>query len=76
MSRKAKADGDVEVSSLDGMSEIGENGESAEAKVKAAVDSWVNRHLRNSDFSRNTAAWNHLNNVLPNLVEGILKEVR
>ena len=28
-------------------------------KIAAAVDKWAVEHLHNSDFSRDTPAWNH-----------------
>lgn len=43
--------------------------------VNGAVMAWVNGYLRNSDFSQNTAAWNHFMNGLPTLIAGIVKEV-
>jgi len=48
---------------------------STEAKVKAGVDAFVAKHLRNSAFSRDTLAWNHLQEGLPLLIELVTKEV-
>lgn len=56
--------------------EIKDTSTANESKVKGVVDEWVNTHLRNSDFSRSTDAWNHLMKSLPKLVEGIVKEVK
>ena len=44
-------------------------------KVKEAVDEFVDKHLRNSPFSRNTPAWNHLQERIPLLIEGITQKV-
>lgn len=46
-----------------------------EAQVTAAIESWTANHLRGSDFSRDTAAWNHFQKGLPALIQGIVKEV-
>ncbi len=48
---------------------------SLEDRVNAAVDGWISEHLRNSEFSQDTPAWNHFNNVRPALVEAVLKGV-
>lgn len=74
MTVKKKADGSATLGvAVD--EEIKDTSTSKESKVKAVVDGWVSAHLRNSDFSRNTEAWNHLMKSLPKLVEGIVKEV-
>ena len=44
----------------------------AERNAQAIADKWVDECLRNSVFSRNTEAWNHLVESLPKLVEGIV----
>lgn len=46
-----------------------------QARVTAAIESWTGSHLRGSDFSRDTAAWNHFQKGLPALIQGIVKEV-
>lgn len=74
MALKKKADEDATLGvAVD--EEIKDTSTSNESKVRAVVDEWVGAHLRNSDFSRNTEAWNHLMKSLPKLVEGIVKEV-
>lgn len=68
---KKKADDDVTLGvAVD--EEIKDTSTSAESKAKAVVDEWVSSCLRNSDFSRNTEAWNHLMKSLPKLVAGIV----
>lgn len=47
-----------------------------EEAVKRAVDGFIDQHLRNSDFSRDTPAWNHFQAGLPVLIESITKEVK
>lgn len=44
--------------------------------VKRGVDEFTNVHLRNSDFSQDTPAWNHFQAGLPVLIESITKEVK
>lgn len=44
--------------------------------VTRGVDAFVANHLRNSDFSRDTPAWNHFQAGLPALIESIVKEVK
>ena len=44
--------------------------------VQRGVDQWVDAHLRNSSFSRDTPAWNHFIEGLPGLVDAIAKEVK
>lgn len=44
--------------------------------VTRGVNSFVDAHLRNSDFSRDTPAWNHFQAGLPALIEAIVKEVK
>lgn len=45
------------------------------AKVKAGVDAFIETHLRNSDFSRDTAAWNHFQAGIPVLIGAIVAEL-
>lgn len=49
-------------------------------RIKEAVQRGVDNHiatdLRNSDFSRDTPAWNHFQATLPALIESIVKEVK
>lgn len=47
-----------------------------EEAVTRGVDAFVASHLRNSDFSRDTPAWNHFQAGLPALIESIVKEVK
>lgn len=46
----------------------------AEAKAALAVEAFLEKHLRNSDFSRDTAAWNHFQAGIPVLI-GCIAEV-
>ncbi len=39
-----------------------------------AVDKFIRAHIHNSDFSRDTPAWNHFHAVIPALVEIIATE--
>lgn len=48
---------------------------SAEDKAKRAVDAFIAKHLRNSDFSRDTPAWNHFQAGLPVLIGCIAAEM-
>ena len=41
----------------------------APASVEDIVQDWVAQHIYNSPLSRETPAWNHLNKVLPRLIE-------
>lgn len=50
-------------------------GPSVEQKAKAAVDKFVDQHLRNSDFSRDTPAWNHFQAGIPVLIGAIVSEM-
>lgn len=43
--------------------------------VDAGIAAWVDKHLRNSAFSQDTAAWNHLQGVLPLLGPMIKGEI-
>lgn len=45
-------------------------------KVAAAVDKWVVEHLHNSDFSRDTPAWNHFQSKKDALVKAIEQGVK
>lgn len=36
-----------------------------QAKVEAGIAAFIDTHLRNSDFARDTAAWNHFQAGLP-----------
>lgn len=47
-----------------------------DAAVTRGVDAWIDTHLRNSDFSRDTPAWNHFQAGLPALIESIKQEVK
>lgn len=47
-----------------------------EEAVRRGVEAFVDGHLRNSDFSRDTPAWNHFQAGLPALIESIVKEVK
>ena len=44
--------------------------------VARGVAVFMDTHLRNSDFSRDTPAWNHFQEGLPVLIESITKEVK
>lgn len=48
---------------------------SVESAIRAGVDQWINDHLRNTEFSRDTLAWNKLQAALPHLAGAIIKEV-
>lgn len=48
---------------------------SMEQKAKAAVDKFVDQHLRNSDFSLDTPAWNHFQAGIPVLIGAIVSEM-
>lgn len=52
------------------------NTDPVEEAVKRGVEAFVANHLRNSDFSRDTPAWNHFQAGLPALIESIVKEVK
>lgn len=45
------------------------------AAVNKGVEAWVDQHLRNTDFSRDTAAWNVLQGALPHLAPMITEEI-
>lgn len=51
------------------------SGSSVEQKAKAAVDKFVDQHLRNSDFSLDTPAWNHFQAGIPVLIGAIVSEM-
>ena len=36
--------------------------------AEATVAAWIDAHLRNSPFSRDTPAWNHLQAAIPHLI--------
>lgn len=44
--------------------------------VEAGVEAFIAKHLRSSDFSRDTPAWNHFQEGLPVLIDEIVKEVK
>lgn len=46
-----------------------------EQAAKRAVDRFIDDHLRNSDFSRDTPAWNHFQAGLPVLIGYIAEEM-
>lgn len=48
---------------------------SKEQRAKAAVDKFIDQHLRNSDFSLDTPAWNHFQAGLPVLIGCIVSEM-
>lgn len=50
--------------------------DTVEKAVKRGVDAFIDAHLRNSSFSRDTPAWNHFQAGLPVLIESITKEVK
>lgn len=43
--------------------------------VERGIEAHIASYLRNSDFSRDTPAWNHFRAGLPDLVGLIVKEV-
>lgn len=43
--------------------------------VERGIEAHIAAHLRNSDFSRDTPAWNHFRAGLPDLIGSIVKEV-
>lgn len=45
-------------------------------KIAAAVDKWVVDELHNSDFSRDTPAWNHFQEKRGALVKAIEQGVK
>lgn len=47
-----------------------------EAAVRRGVEAWLDQHLRNSNFSQDTGAWNVLQGALPHLAPCITKEVK
>lgn len=46
-----------------------------EGRAKAAVDKFIAEHLRNSDFSLDTPAWNHFQAGIPVLIGCIASEM-
>lgn len=50
--------------------------DAVEKAVKRGVEAFLDQHLRNSSFSRDTPAWNHFQAGLPVLIESITKEVK
>lgn len=50
-------------------------GPSKEQRAKAAVDKFIDQHLRNSPFSLDTPAWNHFQAGLPVLIGCIISEM-
>lgn len=46
-----------------------------EQKAKAAVNKFIDQHLRNSNFSLDTPAWNHFQAGLPVLIGCIVSEM-
>lgn len=42
-----------------------------DTRVQDLVQSWFNDHILNSPVSRNTAAYNHLQDCLPHLVNAL-----
>lgn len=46
-----------------------------EEAVVRGVDAFVDQHLRNSSFSRDTPAWNHFQEGLPALIGSIVTEL-
>lgn len=44
--------------------------------VQRAVAAWVDKYLRNNDFSRDTKAWNTLQGAIPKLAPMIEEEIR
>lgn len=46
-----------------------------EQAISRGVETWINENLRNTAFSRDTTAWNILQNALPKLPGAIAKEV-
>lgn len=53
-----------------------EKKKTVEQAVRDGVDAFVVKHLRNSDFSRDTAAWNRFHEGLPVLIDEVVKEVK
>lgn len=51
------------------------SGPSVEQKAKAAIDKFIDLHLRNSDFSLDTPAWNHFQAGIPVLIGAIVSEM-
>lgn len=47
-----------------------------EKAIEAGVEAWISEHLRNTAFSRDTEAWNVLQEALPKLPGAIIKEVK
>jgi hypothetical protein len=43
--------------------------------INRGIDAWVNANLRNTAFSQDTAAWNHLQGALPLLGPAIKGEI-
>lgn len=50
-------------------------GSDIESLVSKGVDAFVSKHLRNTPFSRDTSAWNHLHERLPALKEEIVQSI-
>lgn len=46
-----------------------------EQAVTRGVEAFIDAHLRNSEFSRDTPAWNHFQAGLPVLIGSILAEL-
>ncbi len=44
-------------------------------QVKAGVEEFKQKHLRNTPFSRDTTAWNHLHDNTDNLVDCIINSI-
>lgn len=47
-----------------------------EEAVRRGVEDFVQQHLRNSVFSRETEAWNHFVNKMEALIKGVVEEVK
>lgn len=49
---------------------------STEKAVEKAIHEFLDAHLRDSDFSRDTPAWNHFQAGIPVLIESITKAIK
>lgn len=47
-----------------------------EQAVNRGVQRWIDENLRNTSFSKDTKAWNHLQSVLPALASVIVGEIK
>lgn len=54
---------------------VADKAPTAEQKASAAVEAFIDAHLRNSSFSRDTVAWNHFQAGIPVLIGCIVKEM-